>query len=160
MRDERTQLLKRIWAAEDEAYDLMCEYHSLPHHYGENILYQAEGQIIDLIAEHPDITITDLAGILHKTPNACSQIVRKLRDKDWVVQERNSENNRQFKLRLTEGGEVVYQDHTNFNRHCQTLTFEKLHGYTEEELALFLRIQGDINSAFADDVRRSREHFV
>ena len=86
--------------------------------------------------------------------------MRKLRDKGWVVQERNSENNRQFKLRLTERGEVVYQDHTNFNRHCQTLTFEKLHGYTEEELALFLRIQGDINSAFADDVRRSREHFV
>lgn len=159
MEKERRELLEKIWAAEDAAYDLMLEYDSLPHHYGENILYQAEAHIIDLVAEYPDITITDLANILRKTPSACSQIVRKLKEKGWVEQERNQENNRQFKLRLTKGGEKVYRDHTEFNRQCQELTFEHLHGFTEAELELFLKVQKQINTAYTQDVRRSREYF-
>lgn len=83
MGDKREELLRQLWTAQDEAYDLMCEYDSLPHHYGENILYQAEGHIIDLIAAYPGITITDLGNILKKTPSACSQIVRKLKEKGW-----------------------------------------------------------------------------
>ena len=47
MGDKREELLRQLWTAQDEAYDLMCEYDSLPHHYGENILYQAEGHIPD-----------------------------------------------------------------------------------------------------------------
>ena len=90
----REQILKEIWNAQDEAYELMEEYDSLPHHYGEAILYQSEGEIIDLIAIHPGVTITDLGNILRKTASACSQIVRKLREKGWVEQTRNRENNR------------------------------------------------------------------
>ena len=67
MGDKREELLRQLWTAQDEAYDLMCEYDSLPHHYGENILYQAEGHIIDLIAAYPGITITDLGNILRTT---------------------------------------------------------------------------------------------
>lgn len=159
MEKRRMELLCKIWSAVDEAYDLMCEYDSLPHHYGENILYQAEAHIIDLIAEYPDITITDLANILRKTPSACSQIVRKLKEKGWVEQERNPENNRQFKLRLTESGMKVYKDHTEFNCKCMNLTFEKLREFGEDELEIYLRVQKQLNAAYVDDVRRSREYF-
>ena len=41
MEDQREALLRQIWAAQDEAYDLMYEYDSLPHQYGENTLYQS-----------------------------------------------------------------------------------------------------------------------
>ena len=34
MGDKREELLRQLWTAQDEAYDLMCEYDSLPHHYG------------------------------------------------------------------------------------------------------------------------------
>ena len=123
MGDKREELLRQLWTAQDEAYDLMCEYDSLPHHYGENILYQAEGHIIDLIAAYPGITITDLGNILKKTPSACSQIVRKLKEKGWVEQTRNRDNNRQFNLKLTESGQKVYEDHLEFNRYCQAETY-------------------------------------
>lgn len=155
----RAGLLERIWQSQDTAYDLMCEYDSLPHRYGENILYQAEAHLIDLIALHPDITITDLSNILRKTPSACSQIVRKLRAKGWVEQIRNEENNRQFKLRLTPAGEHIYQDHAAFDRRCRETTFRRLEGFTQEELAVFLAIQQRMNEAYQDDVRRSREYF-
>ena len=61
MEQQREALLGQIWAAQDEAYDLMYEYDSLPHRYGAHILYQSEAHIIDLIGEHPEITVTELA---------------------------------------------------------------------------------------------------
>ena len=83
MRKDREELLRDIWEAQDEAYDLMYEYDSLPHRYGDNTLYQSEAHVIDLIGENPEITVTEIAAILKKTASACSQIVRKLRAKGW-----------------------------------------------------------------------------
>lgn len=159
MSEDRAALLHQIWTEMDTAYDLMYEYDSLPHHYGENVLYQAEAHIIDLIAEYPDITITELSRILRKTPSACSQIVRKLKEKGWVEQIRNESNNRQIKLRLTEDGQTVYRDHTAFNRYCQEATFQKLAEFSDAELELYIRIQAQLNAAFENDVRCSREYF-
>lgn len=152
----RKELLKRIWRAQDEAYDLMFEYNSLPHYYGENILYQAEGEIIDLIAVNPGITITALGTILQKTPSACSQIVRKLRDKGWVRQSRNRENNRLYNLTLTESGMGIYRDHIHFTQKCRDITFGLLEEFTEEQLESHLCIQRRLIQAFQGDVERSR----
>ena len=160
MSKKREELLEQIWAAQDTAYDLMSEYDSLPHSYGENVLYQAEAHLIDRIALHPGGTVTDLANMVRKTPSACSQLVRRLRDKGWVEQVRNTANNRQVMLRLTPAGEHVYRDHAAFDKQCQALTFRRLEGFTEAELATYLSIQRRINEAYADDVRRSREYFT
>lgn len=156
----RKELLKRIWDGQDEAFDLMEEYDSLPHHYGENILYQAEAIIVDLIAAHPGITITDLGNILHKTPSACSQIVRKLREKGWVEQSRNKDNNRQYNLTLTVSGVSLYQDHVAFTRNCQNIMFQLLSGFSDDELENFIRVQDKIIEAYQGDVKRSRDRFA
>lgn len=159
MGKQRELLLEQIWKAQDQAYDLMHEYDCLPHHYGEDVLYQAEGELVALIGASPDTTITDLALLLKKTPSACSQIVRKLREKGLVEQIRNPENNRQFQLQLTRDGHKVYQDHAEFNRACQRETFQKLAGFTQEELDAHWRVQERLNEAYAQDVRQSREKF-
>ena len=158
MEHQRQALLRQIWAAQDEAYDLMYEYDSLPHQYGENTLYQSEAQIIDLIGEHPEITVTELAAILKKTPSACSQIVRKLRAKGWVTQVRNEANNRIFNLHLTESGQRVYQDHTAFNHSCQEATFRLLETFSTQELEHHLMVQRKLNEAYQEDVRNSKQH--
>ena len=158
MEDQREALLRQIWAAQDEAYDLMYEYDSLPHQYGENTLYQSEAHIIDLIGEHPEITVTELAAVLKKTPSACSQIVRKLRAKGWVTQVRNEENNRIFNLHLTESGQRVYQDHTAFNQSCQSATFRLLETFSTQELEHHLMVQRKLNEAYQNDVQNSKEH--
>lgn len=161
MNDEkRSELLEQIWNQQNQAYDLMCEYDAMPHRYGACMLYQAEAHMIDLIALYPGITAADLASILRKTPSACSQTLRKLREKGLVEQLRNAANNRQYKLRLTESGQALYRDHAAFSADCQQRTFDRLAEFTEEELALYLRVQQRINEAYADDVRRSREVFA
>ena len=112
MENRRKELLQKLWSAQDEAYELMAEYDSLPHTYGSVVLYQAEALVVNLIGEHSDITITELGSILKKTASACSQIVRKLKSKGLVEQVRNESNNRQLNLRLTEAGkkEAVEQE--------------------------------------------------
>ena len=158
MEDQREALLRQIWAAQDEAYDLMYEYDSLPHQYGENTLYQSEAGIIDLIGDHPEITVTELAAILKKTPSACSQLVRKLRAKGWWSRCANPENNRIFNLYLTDSGQRVYQDHTSFNHSCQVSTFRMLETFSTEELEHHLMVQRKLNEAYQEDVQHSKEH--
>ena len=156
----RDELLKEIWNLQNEAYYLMNEYDMIPHRYGEAMLYQAEAHMIDLIALYPGITITDLSRIIRKSPSACSQTVRKLREKGLVEQMRNRANNREFQLRLTESGQTLYQDHAAFSADCQQKTFARLDEFSEQELAVYMRVQSRINEAYSDDVRRSREHFA
>lgn len=160
MPKNRPELLNKIWNSQDQAYDLMYEYDELPHRYGDHILYQAEAHIVDLIAMNPDITITDLAKIVRKSPSACSQTVRKLREKGLVNQERNSLNNRQFKLRLSEDGTRLYKAHAKFSEECKKRTFQKLNEFSEEELRIYLQVQERLNEAYAEDVRQSREFFA
>ena len=156
----REELLRKVWSLQNDAYSLMFEYDSMPHRYGEFMLYQAEAHMVDLIALYPDITVTDLALILRKTASACSQTVRKLREKGLVEQLRNRANNRQFKLRLTERGQMLYKEHAAFTDDCQQKTFAKLDEFSEQELALYVRVQNRINEAYVDDLRRSRDHFA
>ena len=154
-----TQLLRQIWEAQDAAYNLISEYDSLPHHYGSVVLYQAEAYIVNLVGQHPGITVTQLAEILNKTTSACSQIVRKLRAKGFVEQNRNPGNNRLYNLELTKEGAEVFQAHIKFNQECQTKTFALLEGFTDEELLIHLRVQERLNEAYQDDVKRSQEQF-
>lgn len=156
---KREEILSRLWEAQDEAYDLMLEYDSMPHKYGENTLYQAEAYIVNWIGRMPDITTTELAEILKKTPSACSQIVRKLIDKGLVTQERNLQNKRIYNLRLTPDGEKMYRDHIAFNEACQEITFGMLAEFTDEELETCLRVQRRINEAYQEDVRRGKAYY-
>lgn len=160
MDKRRQRLLKLLWAEQDKAYALMEEYDSLPHHYGNYILFQAEGYIIRLIASYPGITVTDLANILKKTTSACSQSVRKLCDKGLVEQRRNPTNKRLYNLFLTEEGETLSKAHEKFNQTCQKITFNLLSHFTEEELEHHIAVQKKLNEAYQGDIQRSRENFL
>lgn len=159
MKNNRNELLMKIWESQDEAYDLMEEYDSLPHHYGDVVLYQAEAYIVNSIGRNPNITTTELAERLKKTPSACSQIVRKLVDKGLVVQERNPQNKRVYNLLLTQAGEIVFQEHIAFNEYCQGITFGMLEAFSDEDLKIYLKVQNCINQAYRGDIQRSRKHY-
>lgn len=156
---ERKEILDKIWDAQDEAYDLMSEYDALPHHYGDSVLYQAEAYIVSWIGRKPDITTTELADVLKRTPSACSQIIRKLISKGLVEQIRNEQNKRQYNLRLTDSGRQLYRDHVAFNEYCQQETFDMLSDFTDEDLQAHLRVQQRLNAAYSRDVERSRAHY-
>ena len=156
---KRNEILEQLWAEQDRAYDLMEEYDNLPHHYGKDVLYQAEAYVVHEIGKNPNTTTTELASKLNKTTSACSQLVKKLVTKGLVEQTRNEDNKRIYNLTLTEDGQRVYKDHIDFNKMCQKLTFDLLSEISDEELAIHTKVQKIINKAYADDVARSKEYY-
>ena len=141
-------------------FDLGCkyvnDYNTLLHDYNGIVLYQAESQFINAIGKKPGITITELASFFDKTPSACSQLMRRMKNKGWLFQQRNNENNREFKLFLTEEGEQIYHCHQDFENRCYLRTASMLEGFTDEELMIYIKIQERLNAAFLQDVEESR----
>ncbi len=150
--DTRKELCQKMMDIIDIGYDLMAEYDSLPHKYGDTIMYQAESKVIQYIGEHESVTITEIASANRKTPSAYSQIIRRLKEKGWVEQVRNPQNNREYILLLTESGWKVFNDHHDFEQKCYARTFQNLSAFTIEELEIFCRVQQKLNEAFKLDV--------
>jgi hypothetical protein len=103
--------------------------------------------------------MTEIAELLGKTPSACSQIVRKLRKKEMVVQVRDELNNRRFRLLLTELGEKVYEGHQLFTKECKDYFTECLEEFSEETLEHFLDVQRKINQSYERDIKKGSAVF-
>lgn len=157
MKSKKNDLYQLIWHLQDVAYDLMTEYDGIPHYYGDEFMYHTEGQVIDLIAQNPGITVTDIADITKKTTSACSQLVRKLKDRGCVEQIRNEKNNRKYNLLLTTAGKKIYEERKVFNQKCQNIMNGVLAEFSEEELKHHIMVQQKINEVYRGDIERSRE---
>lgn len=151
----RKELYKKLLCVIDRSYDLMSEYDSIPRKHGEATLYQAESQLIQYIGKHPDTTITDIAAELKKTTSAASQMIRKLRSKGWVLQNRDEDNNRIYHLNLTEAGWKIFEEHEKFEQFCYGRMFEKLEECSDEELQAFCKVLKHVNEAFVLDIQDS-----
>lgn len=138
---------------------LMNEYDSLPHDYGNEVLYQSEAHLIQCIGYHEGITVTEASKILKKTKSACSQMVKKLVNKNWVQQTRNKENSREYKLYLTPEGLTVYEHHENFDRLSYEQNSTELYDFSDQELNLYIKIQKKMNELIGLDVERSNNYF-
>ena len=154
---ERQEILAELWAEQDKAFELMTEYDRLPHHYGSDVLYQAEAYALHEIGNKPGITASELADKLNNTRGAASQMVKKLIEKRLVIQTRNETNRRIYHLTLTDDGKKVYKDHIEFNKSCQKTTFDLLSEFTDEELKIHAKVQRIINISYQGDVERSKE---
>lgn len=136
----------------DEGCDLCAKYDQMPHQYGNEVLYQSEMHFLQAVGNTPNITITVIAQQLGKTKSACSQMVRKLMQKDLITQERNQNNNREYYLNLTQKGIAIYYAHEEFDQKCMQRTYESLKGFSDEELQTYISIQKCLNEVFSKDV--------
>lgn len=141
----------------DTGCGIIVEYDSLLHDYKGTILYQAEAQILKMVGQQPGISAAECARTLKKTLSACSQLIKKLRAKDWILQKRNDSNNRIYNLYLTESGKELFLKHQEFERSCYERTYHLLDAFSEEELQIYRRIQQKLNEGFALDVKDSQE---
>lgn len=141
----------------DEAYDLIEEYDSQVHDYNGVMLYQAESQLIKLVGNNPGISAAECARMLKKTLSACSQLIKKLKKKDWVLQVRNELNNRVYNLYLTEEGKVIYENHKKFEERCYRRTYGLLKECSEDDFKTFIKIQKLLNIGFHQDVEEGKQ---
>lgn len=156
MKKTRYDLICRLIDSFDWGCKYVNDYNALLHDYSGVVLYQAESQFIHQIGANPGITITELAAFFDKTKSACSQLMRRMKDKGWLDQIRNEENNREFNLYLTEDGQKIYEFHKEFEEGCYRRTAQMLDQFSEEELNGYIGIQNKLNEAFRMDVEESR----
>ncbi|MDD3253141.1 MAG: winged helix-turn-helix transcriptional regulator [Lachnospiraceae bacterium] len=154
---ERYQLYCDMINELDEGCRLITEYDALPHDYGSDTMYQAESQLIHIVGKNPGITASEIAELLKKTPSACSQLIRKLRKKEWMEQILNKDNNRQYQLYLTDAGWKIYKVHDAFEQCCYQRSFRNLDGFSDADFAVYIAIQKKLNETFALDVAESRK---
>ncbi len=149
---ERKELFNNIIKEIDAAYELISDYDSTPHRYGQETLYQAESYLVHAIGDNPGITVTDLAEKFDKTKSACSQLLRKLIQKGFVLQKRNDFNLREYLLYLTEAGQGIYDGHAKVNEFCLARSMEMVGDYSDEQLKDFVEIMRRINASFRLDI--------
>ncbi len=143
---------KELLQSFDKGYELCYEYDSMPHQYGDEVLYQSEMHFLEVVGDTPSITITVISQQLGKTKSACSQMVRKLVKKELLTQERNEKNNREYYLNLTERGKEIYEVHKEFDEKCMQRTYKSLADFSEEELQSYISVQKTLNQVFQKDV--------
>ncbi len=153
---ERYGIFGRLIEAIDDGFRHMTVYDGQLHDYNGTILYQAEAKVICAVGQTPGITISELAARADKSTSAYSQLIRKLRAKGWVMQERNSQNNREYNLFLTEEGKKIFDGHQKFEEYCYQRTYHMLDAFSKEDLETYIRIQEKLNQAFKLDVEDSK----
>lgn len=154
--DNRYALFIKLVEVFEQGCKYINDYNAMLHDYNGIILYQAESQFLNKIGKNPGITITELSMIFDKSVSACSQLMRRMKDKGWINQQRNQTNNREYNLFLTEEGETIYHKHLKFEEACYQRTCTMLDGFSEEQLKKYIAIQEQLNSSFLMDIEESR----
>lgn len=86
-----------------------------PKDYGTgDLLYLTEVHTIIMVGKNKELNMTKLAEMMGVTKGAISQTIRKLSAKNLIVKQ-NSTNNKEFNLKLTEKGRIVYDKQEAFN---------------------------------------------
>lgn len=155
-KDDRYDIFCKLIDVLDEGVEYIRAYDEQLHDYQGVILYQAESQVIKSVGDHPGITVSELAKGTGKTSSAFSQLIRKLRGKDWIRQERNEDNNRIYNLYLTEEGQKIYEGHKAFENRSYQRSYHMLDDFSVKEMQTYMKIQSKLNESFRMDVEESR----
>lgn len=148
--EKRNQLTMKLVETFIQGHRLMDEYESIRRIFSDMVLYPVESHIIMEIGRQPGTTVTELSEKTKKTPSACSQQIRKLREKNLVFQTRNEVNNRIYHLYLTEKGQEVFESHEQYERMCHQREMDYLKDFSAEELETYIRIQAKLNLAIEE----------
>ncbi len=91
-----------------------------PVDYGTgDLLYFTEIHTITTLRQNKEINMTHLAEKMGVTRGAISQTIRKLVNKNLVIK-LNTNNRKEFNLRLTEKGQIAYKGQMSFQREIFT----------------------------------------
>lgn len=91
-----------------------------PVDYGTgDLLYFTEIHTITTVGKNREMNMTHLAEKMGVTKGAISQTIRKLESKNLVLKS-NSNNKKEFNLKLSEKGQVAYKGQMSFQREIFT----------------------------------------
>ncbi len=147
-----SKVIKEIIDLIIEEYEYVKIYQSKKRSYGKYDMYQAECHTIEIIGDIEGITAKEIAEKSHKTKSAVSQMIKKLREKDFIVEENNEDNHREKNLYLTKKGMKVYEYHKGYDEEAYTDILSKLNNFSNEDLTKYIEIQKILNNIFKSHI--------
>lgn len=88
-----------------------------PKDYGTgDMLYLTEIHTIRIVGENENLNMTGLAKLMGVTRGAISQTMRKLVAKNYIIKENSGTNRKEFTLRLSEKGKIVFKGQESFQQ--------------------------------------------
>ena len=107
----------------------------LPRKFGtEEELFSSEIHLIEVIGDHTDLSVTDIAGLLGVTKGAISQTLKKLENKGLVAKAIDPENNSRLLAQLTSKGKAAYYAHQHWHETMDGGFREYFNGLPDEKI--------------------------
>lgn len=154
---EKADIVIKALDAAEEISRVVREYDAIQHVYAGYKLYQAEVHMLEQIGLCPGIGASQLAKIFNKTVSACSQIIRKLLQKELITQQSAPENARVRELRLTEAGKAVYEDHYRLENRYINRDINEFKDISIQEIEHFLKVCSVIHKCFCLDLDEQKK---
>ncbi|VVS93702.1 marr-type hth domain [Desulfoluna spongiiphila] len=101
-----------------------------------------EVHTIEVIGNHQEINITDVAGHFGITKSGASQMVSKLEKKGFVERRQSAHSNKEYWLYLTQTGWAAYHTHERMHGEERVDLFEHLSEFPVSELDKTAQILG------------------
>lgn len=114
----------------------------VPRNYGTGDDYTSlEVHTLKYIADHPGITVTELARDHGKTKGAISQILKKIESKGLVYRKTDPTNDNRQLLYITEKGKSLDEIHRKFDAVMFGKSMNRVRAiYSEEEVDIAFRV--------------------
>ncbi len=113
-------------------------------------IYRSEIHIIQLIGDHSELYLSQIAKMIGITKGTVSQIIKRLQTKGLLIKYVDATNNTRQLARLTEKGALAYKAHNRYHKqqHKEMETF--LLSLDDEQLAILERFLSHARSMIKD----------
>ena len=103
-------------------------------------LYHSERHMLDRIGENPGMNVTEFAVRAGVTKGAISQVISKLEKKGFVQRYRNTGNNKEILISLTDTGKSVFKKRKKSNQEVHNQLTAELSKYSRNNIESFISL--------------------
>ena len=121
-------------------------------------LYHSEMHMIDQIGDHPEMNITELAGLIGVTKGAISQTVKKLESKGVVTRYKRGENEKEVFLKFTDIGKKIYNKHKEIDKEAIIPLYEELKKYSDDKVYFLVEMFKWLDTFLDDSKKKMQSH--
>ena len=121
-------------------------------------LYHSEMHMIDQIGDHPEMNITELAGLIGVTKGAISQTVKKLEKKGVVTRYKGAENEKEVFLKFTSIGKDIYKKHKEVDKEAIIPLYEELRKYSDDKVYFLVEMCKWMDTFLDDSKEKIQSH--
>ncbi len=121
-------------------------------------LYHSERHMLDQIADHPNLNVSQLAAMVGVTKGAISQVVKKLEAKGVAQRYRKSSNDKEVFVELTRTGKDLYRKHQAINHETVRTLSKELGRYSDDKVEFLVRMFHWFNSFLDHSSKKIKGH--